>query len=94
MNKIELIQALHEEADITQKEADEIVRLFFDSMADSLAMEDRVEIRGLWSFYVKQYESYKGRNPKTGKKIVIKPKKLPYFKCSRALKDRVDDFAD
>jgi integration host factor subunit beta len=49
-----------------------------------------VEIRGLCSFYVKKYKSYTGRNPKTGEQLNIKPKKLPFFKCGKELKDRVD----
>ena len=59
-------------------------------MADTLARVERVEIRGLCSFYVKRYASYTGRNPKTGKKVEIKPKKLPFFKAGKELKERVD----
>ena len=63
--------------------------LFFDSISDALAKGDRAEIRGLCSFFVKKYKGY-GRNPKTGKKVKVKPKKLPFFKCGKDLKDRVD----
>jgi integration host factor subunit beta len=59
-------------------------------MADALARGDRVEIRGLCSFSVKKYKSYTGRNPKTGEKVKIKPKKLPFFKAGRELKLRVN----
>ena len=59
-------------------------------MAESLASGDRVEIRGLCSFYVKDYKAYTGRNPKTGKNVKVAPKKLPFFKCGKELKDRVD----
>jgi integration host factor subunit beta len=59
-------------------------------MADALAQGGRVEIRGLCSFFVKKYEGYTGRNPKTGEKVKIKPKKLPFFKVGKELKDRVD----
>lgn len=59
-------------------------------MADALAKGRRVEIRGLCSFYVKKYKSYTGRNPKTGKKVKIKPKKLPLFKCGKELRKRVN----
>ena len=52
---------------------------------------DRVEIRGLCSFYVKKYKSYAGRNPKTGKEVTVKPKKLPFFKCGKELKERVNN---
>ncbi len=90
MNKIDLIEALKTEAGITKSEATAVVNLFFDEMKNALANGDRVEIRGLCSFYVKKYKSYTGRNPKTGEQIQIKPKKLPFFKCGKELKDRVD----
>ena len=59
-------------------------------MSEALAKGDRVEIRGLCSFYVKEYKSYQGRNPKTGESVEIAPKKLPFFKCGKELKERVD----
>ena len=90
MNKLELINALRIEKGLSRNEADAAVRLFFDEMASALANGDRVEIRGLCSFYVKKYKAYTGRNPKSGKKIKVKPKKLPYFKCGRELMERVD----
>ncbi|NIP23888.1 MAG: integration host factor subunit beta, partial [Phycisphaerae bacterium] len=62
----------------------------FDSMADSLAKGDRVEIRGFGSFKVKSYNSYQGRNPKTGEIIQVREKKLPYFKVGKEMKERVD----
>jgi integration host factor subunit beta len=67
-----------------------VVQLFFDHMADAMAQGERVEIRGLCSFFVKEYKSYTGRNPKTGEKVVIKPKRLPFFKSGKELKERVD----
>lgn len=90
MNKLELIQALKERADLTRQEAAEVVDIFFDSLAEALVNGDRVEIRGLCSFYIKGYESYTGRNPKTGEKVKIPGKKLPFFKCGKELKERVD----
>jgi integration host factor subunit beta len=90
MNKLELISALKNEADISKAEAAKVVQIFFDSMAESMAMEDRIEIRGLCSFFVKKYKSYTGRNPKTGEKVTIRPKKLPFFKSGKELKERVD----
>ena len=59
-------------------------------MAEALAIGDRVEIRGLCSFFVKKYKAYTGRNPKTGEKVKIAPKKLPFFKVGKELKERVD----
>jgi len=90
MNKLELISALKSRTDISKSEAARVVEVFFDNMADTLAGGDRVEIRGLCSFYVKEYKSYTGRNPKTGEKVVIKPKKLPFFKSGKELKERVN----
>ena len=90
MNKLELVEALREEAGITKNEAEVVVNMVFEEMSNTMANGDRVEIRGLCSFYVKQYKAYTGRNPKTGEKVEIKPKKLPFFKCGKELKDRVD----
>ena len=90
MNKLDLIEALKEEAGLTKNEATAVVNLFFNEMIDALANGDRVEIRGLCSFYVKKYKAYTGRNPKTGEQVKIKPKKLPFFKCGKELKERVD----
>jgi len=59
-------------------------------MTEALSNGERVEIRGLCSFYVKGYKAYTGRNPKTGKIVRIKPKKLPFFKAGKELKDQVD----
>ena len=90
MNKLELIQALRDATDLTKTEAAAVVDIFFNGMAAALANGDRVEIRGLCSFFVKEYGSYTGRNPKTGERVKIKPKKLPFFKPGKELKERVD----
>jgi integration host factor subunit beta len=90
MNKLELISALKNEASISKTDAAKVVEIFFDNMAEALANGERVEIRGLCSFYVKEYKSYTGRNPKTGEKVQIKPKQLPFFKAGKELKERVD----
>ena len=90
MNKLELIDAMKNECRISKKEAATIVDLFFDKISSALVGGDRVEIRGLCSFFVKEYDSYQGRNPLTGERIQVAPKKLPFFKCGRELKERVD----
>ena len=90
MNKLELITALKDKAGISKAESAKVVKIFFDSMADNLAVGERIEIRGLCSFFVKEYKSYTGRNPKTGERVTISPKKLPFFKCGKELKDRVN----
>ncbi len=90
MNKSQLIERIAKEEGITIKSAASVVNVVFDSMADSLARNDRVEIRGFGSFKVKPYNSYQGRNPKTGQIIQVKEKKLPYFKVGKEMKERVD----
>ena len=90
MNKLELIKTLRNECQISKKEAATIVDLFFNEMANALAKGDRVEIRGLCSFYVKEYKSYQGRNPMTGERVQVALKKLPFFKCGMELRNRVD----
>ena len=90
MNKLELIDLLRQEANLSKAEAAKVVEVFFDEMANALANDERVEIRGLCSFYVKEYKSYTGRNPKTGEQVKIKPKRLPFFKCGKELKERVN----
>jgi integration host factor subunit beta len=90
MNKMELINALKNECRLTKQEAASIVESFFRTISDTLAQGDRVEIRGLCSFFVKEYESYIGRNPKTGERVQIASKKLPFFKIGKELKKRVD----
>jgi len=79
MNKSDLVEALSEGEDLTRMKAEEIVNLVFSEMTNALVAGDRVEIRGLGSFKVKSYDGYKGRNPKTGKQIKVKPKKLTFL---------------
>jgi integration host factor subunit beta len=90
MNKSDLIEALTKETGLTRGRAEQVVELFFGEMSDALANGDRVEIRGLCSFFVKEYKGYTGRNPKTGAHTQVLPKKLPFFKCGKELKERVD----
>ena len=90
MNKIDLIQALKDTNHLSKSDAEAVVNLFFDKMSDALVQGERVEIRGLCSFFVKKYGGYTGRNPKTGEKVKVARKKLPFFKVGKELKDRVD----
>jgi len=90
MNKSDLVEALSKGKDLTKTKAEEVVDLVFSEMTNALVVGDRVEVRGLGSFKVKSYDGYKGRNPKTGRQIKVKPKKLPFFKCGKDLKERVD----
>ncbi len=90
MHRADLIKAFKNETGITKSEAAKIIDLFFNEMAAALASGDRVEIRELFSFYVKEYEGYTGRNPKVGVPVRVESKKLPFFKCGKGLKERVD----
>ena len=90
MNKLSLIKTLGAEAGITKPEATKVVDLFFNKMAAALSNGDRIELRDFCSFFVKEYKSFTGRNPKTGEKVKIAPKKLPFFKAGNEMKERVD----
>lgn len=84
-----LITALHEKADIYKGEDNEVIHMFFDSLTNAMAQADRLETRGLCSFYVKKYKAYAGRNPNSGEIVPVKPKKRPFFKCGKELKGRL-----
>jgi integration host factor subunit beta len=90
MNKAELTLHLAEKTNLTQKVAKVIVDTIFDGMRDSLARGERIEIRGFGSFVIRDYGGYKGRNPKTGDIVEVPPKKLPFFKVGKELKERVN----
>ena len=87
MNKSELIKRLAEERELSLEEATEIVTIFFDSMKEALQNGDRVEIRGFGSFKIKEYDGYQGRNPKTGETVQVSPKRLPFFRAGKELKE-------
>ena len=90
MNKSGLVNIVCEKANIPKKKAKETVELIFDTMIEAMLREERIEIRGLGSFAVRHYGSYAGRNPRTGESIQVEPKKLPFFKTGKELKDIVD----
>ena len=90
MTKSELIEALAKAEGITLKAAESAVNVTFQSMELALVSSDRLEIRGFGSFKVKDYDGYKGRNPKTGALIEVSSKKLPFFKVGKELKERVN----
>jgi integration host factor subunit beta len=90
MNKSDLTRALNREMDIPIRKAEEIVDTVFDTMSKSLVSGDRIEIRGFGSFTVRPYDGYTGRNPKTGEKKAVAPKKLPFFKVGQVLRDRLN----
>jgi len=90
MNKSELVEKVSQKVNLTKKKAEDVVNLIFDAMVQAMVRGDRVEIRGLGSFVVKTYGAYRGRNPRTGQSIQVKPKKLPFFKVGKELKKRVE----
>ncbi|MBF0236827.1 MAG: integration host factor subunit beta [SAR324 cluster bacterium] len=91
MNKSQLIEKLAEKNNNNLQLADKAVRIFFDNIKESLNSGERVEIRGFGSFILKKYEGYVGRNPKTGTKVEVSPKKLPVFRTGKDLKQRVNE---
>jgi len=90
MNKTDLIEALAVKEGLQEKEAYTIINLIFDGFTDTLKKGGRIEIRGFGSFSVREYGAYTGSNPKTGKKVDVKPKRLPFFKVGKELKQRVN----
>ena len=90
MNKSELIDAISQELNLPLREASSITDTILNTMIDAMAAGDAIEIRGFGSFVIKNYETYYGRNPKTGQKIAVPPKKLPFFKVGKELKERVN----
>jgi len=91
MTKADLVAALEKQADnITHKQAEQIVNISFGCMINSLYADERIEIRGFGSFANRNYRAYEGRNPKTGKVVKVSPKKVPFFKVGKQLKEMVD----
>jgi integration host factor subunit beta len=90
MNKSELIEALAQDIGVPHREAAAITNTVIDTMTEALARGESIEIRGFGSFVIKEYGSYEGRNPKTGKKIKVSPKKLPFFKVGKDLREQVN----
>jgi integration host factor subunit beta len=90
MNKADLIEALAVKEGLQEQEAYTIVNLIFDGFTDTLKKGGRIEIRGFGSFSAREYGGYTGSNPKTGKKVDVKPKRLPFFKVGKELKERVN----
>ncbi|MGO9215903.1 MAG: HU family DNA-binding protein [Syntrophales bacterium] len=90
MKKSDLIIALADKKNLTGKQAAEIVDLMFEGFTNELKNDGRIEIRGFGSFTVRKYKAYKGRNPKNGEHVEVKPKRLPFFKVGAELKKMAD----
>ena len=91
MNKSDLIEALAQEGGIQRRDAEVVVKEVFEAMTEALLRGEAVQIRGFGSFTVRTYDAYIGRNPKTGEKIEVPPKRLPFFKVGKELRERVRD---
>ena len=89
MTKSDLITLLATKENLTEVNATRIVNLIFDGFKDALIKNDRIEIRGFGSFVMREYRSYTGRNPKTGIQVEVKPKRMPYFKVGKELKEKI-----
>ncbi len=90
MNKSDLIEKIVEKARLPRKRAELIINVMFDAMAEAMAHDDRIEIRGFGSFISKHYRARSGRNPRTGETIPVPAKRLPFFKVGKELRERVD----
>ena len=90
MNKTNLIKQVSERNKIQLNVAKVIVDTIFNGMSESLEKGERIEIRGFGTFVVRHYRAYKGRNPKTGGIVDVPPKKLPYFKVGKELRELVN----
>ena len=90
MNKSGLIEALAKKENLTEKKATDVVNLIFKGFTDELKNGGRIEIRGFGSLIVRNYTAYRGRNPKTGSSIDVSPKRLPFFKVGKELREMVN----
>ena len=93
MTKADLIEEVSRLAELTRKDSEVIVDTIFDSVVRSLRVGDKIEIRGFGSFRTRQRNPRVGRNPKTGDRVEVPAKKIPFFKPSKELKDLVNNSA-
>ena len=91
MTKSDVINALAGELKISLHEASLVITTVLETMTEALCRGEAVEIRGFGSFVVKHYDGYVGRNPKTGKKIEIRSKKLPFFRVGKELREKINE---
>jgi integration host factor subunit beta len=91
MTKADLIDEVSRLAELTRKDSEVIVETIFDSIVRSLRVGDKIEIRGFGSFRTRQRKPRVGRNPKTGERVEVPAKKIPFFKPSKELKDLVNN---
>ena len=87
MTKADLVEKVAGSADVPRKVADEVVQVVLDSIVKALHRDEKVELRGFGSFRIRQRDERTGRNPKTGEKVHVPPKKIPYFKPGKHLRE-------
>ena len=91
MTKADLVEEVSRVTELTRKDSEVIVDTLFDSVIKALKTGDKLEVRGFGSFRVRQRNARVGRNPKTGEKVEVPAKRVPYFKPSKELKDLIND---
>src|SRR5207247_8416507 len=93
MTKAELVEEVSRVSELTKKHAEVIVKTVFDSIIEALHKDQKIELRGFGSFRIRQRRSRQGRNPKTGEKVHVPAKKIPYFKPGKELKELINSSA-
>src|SRR6266404_2374838 len=93
MTKADLVEEVSRVTELTRKDSEVIVDTLFESVIKALKTGDKLEVRGFGSFRVRQRNASVGRNPKTGEKVEVPAKRVPYFKPSKELKDLINDGA-
>ena len=91
MTKADLVEEVSRVTELTRKDSEVIVDTLFESVIKALRTGDKLEVRGFGSFRVRQRNARVGRNPKTGEKVEVPAKRVPYFKPSKELKDLIND---
>jgi integration host factor subunit beta len=91
VTKSELIEVVAQDVNLTKGRAELVINTIFESMVEALQRGEGIEIRGFGSFTVREYRSYEGRNPRTGEPVHVAPKRLPFFKVGKELKELVND---
>lgn len=90
MTKADLIRWVNVKTGISFRDTEMMVNSFFEAMASGLAEGKRVELRGFGTFTVREYDGYMGRNPRTGEPVSVPPKRLPYFKPGKGIRESVN----
>ncbi len=91
MTKAELVERVANQINLTKKQTEVVVNTVFSSITDSLAEGKKVELRGFGSFRIRERNARVGRNPKSGQKVDVPSKKVPFFKAGKELRQLVDD---